>query len=423
MSSSHSSPDRRHPSEHEESLSEAVLDASSTQNLVPEKYHKYLDKLREGIRDFCKEFGIPNEALRSVETFGMALNASHIPAERMTAGALLFERLEHLVTYGEPLRETSSEYLEDAERLYNIRKQYDAQVTLLEQVGILNDGVITGIDGEEYPIPTLEQIVQRLHEREKDLYTKRDQGFTKLLLVPFGMSLDALSNILRKFLLTYGGIHPDFHLDARNPFYTDEDFRMAKTMDSSLIYFPKVFDRDHHQGKTKADILKDQNQDPDSSFPGWMVHLFQPSHPGDVDSKGFIPICRDSQNIVFRGEENPRPDFGTGKAPSDYLSILQEAKDDPLSPYSQESGLTPEDWIIAFMTQLQETGKTLDTWRHDDTSVTAELIGAFFLYPENDAIAVPCAYWNGTQPWACLSLAGHDTRENWDAGVRTSVIV
>jgi len=399
------------------SLSEAFLHSSSrTRDTLPEQYQSIFDELRSGILAFCKEFAIPVETLRSKEDFGKQLASKKISPERMAEAVLLFQQLEHLVTHGEPLKETLPEYLQKTERLYNLTEQYTAQVKLLERIGILKGGVIKGIDGHQYPIPTLEQIAKRLYEREKELSIKRDQGFTKLLLVPFGMSLDDFYETLEQFLLSYKQKHSDFDLNISNPFKVWSWYKGADLGDPpDLVYNPKFFRKDH-QGKTKLQILEEQTVAQDS-FPGWKVHLFQPSDPSDQESKGFAPAPRQDQGKI-QGEENPRPDLETNKTPIEYLSILQKAQDDPTSPYFQESGLTPEDWILAFITHLEETRQPLDDYRNDKEESIICLAGVF----SPSSFCVFFAHWYRDHRQVSMSEDFPGNRGG-SSGVRTSVMV
>jgi len=408
--------DAHHP-QRGESLSEAFLNISSVRDILPEQHRAHFDELRGGILAFCKEFEIPVETLRNKEAFGAELTSKRIPQERMTEAVLLFARLEYLVTNKEPLK-VESEALKEVEPLYHLKEQYTSQVSLLERVGILKEGVIVGIDGHEYPIPTLEQIASRLLECEPELHTKRDQGFTKLLLVPFGMSLDALIDTFRQFLLTYKQTHKDFDLATIEPLpIWKEGYQGADLGDSpKLVYFPQSFDKHDHQGQTKAQILEEQASNTNFSFPGWKIHLFQSSNSSD--SKSLISSIPREGRGYLRGEEFPRPDLETGQTPTQYLSLLQKAKDDPGSPYHGESGLTPEDWILAFMTHLAETGQPLDNYYQNDTNNFTFLIGAFFQF----FALVPVVYWiNGAR------RVGLDrstfVMHNKSYGVRTSVVV
>jgi len=374
-----------HPHTIGESLSEAFLDSSSARDALPKQYQAKFDELREGILTFCHDFEIPNEALRSTEVFGAVLKSTKIPQERMLKAVLLFERLEHLVTHREPLKEELPEHLEKVEHLYHLREQYDAQFNLLKEAGIFNErNAIVGIDGKEYSIPTLEQIAERLFERERELSTKRDQGFIKLLLVPFGMSLDAFAETFKQFLRDYKQSHPDFHLRTKTPLETSVGvYEGADVGDPPKIFYnPKFFDEDH-QGQTKFQILEEQVTDP-FSFQGWRVLLLQPSDPADSHFQGIASIPRQGQGKT-QGKKIPRSDLEAGQTPDDYLSILQEAHDRQDSPYFQESGITIEDWMIAFMTHLKETGQLLDENENKIYGVCC-MIGSFlsFLHKRED---------------------------------------
>jgi len=397
------------PSQSGESFSEAFLNSSSARDSLPDQYRAHFDELRSGILAFCHEFEIPVETLRSKENFGKQLASKRIPPKRMAEAVSLFARLEHLVTNKEPLGE-EKEAIEYADRLYNLTEQYTAQVELLERVGILKEGTITGIDGKKYPIPTLEQIASHLLKREKELFIKREQGFTKLLLVPFGMSLGALRETFRQFLFSYKQAKIDSHLDI------SVDYLLSDGGDSpKLVYNPQSFSKDH-QGQTKLHILEEQTGKGDSATLGWKVHLLQPSDPTDLHSPGFASIPREEQGYTH-GKETPRPSLEAGKSPNDYLSILQEAQDNPKSPYHGESGLTPEDWILAFMTHLEETGEPLDDAGNHVSSVS-HLIGAFF----PSSIDVPHACWDRDNRKVFMSGDLPDSR-NELFGIRTSVIV
>jgi len=421
MSLFRSSPESSHSSQ---PLSEAVFDSSSARDALPERHRIHFDELRSGIFAFCKQFHIPIETLKSKEAFGVELTSKRIPPERMAHAVSLFARLEHLVTHKELLKETLSEHLREIEQLYHLTEQYNTQVELLEQVGILKDGAITGIDGKNYPIPTLEQIASHLFEREKELSTKRDQGFTKLLLVPFGMSLDALREIFKQFLLDYKKDHSDFDLYTNDPFHIWKGYKGADTGDPpKIVYNPKSFDS-NHQGQTKADILKAQADNPEDSFPGWKVHLLQPSNLQDLEdnftlSKGFALIPRQSRGTT-NGEKTSRPSLEEGKSPNEYLSTLQEAQEDLDSPYHSESGLTPEDWILAFMTHLTETGQPLDNYANGIESIAC-LTGAFFLSIDGST-HVPCAFWNREDYRTVLASGGLNSRGSY-IGVRSSVVI
>ncbi len=396
-------------------LHEAIMDSvSSARNSLPKEHHTHFDVLRQEIIDFSKAHNIPRESLAKPDALRDA--ASKLSTKDLEHLATLLERFEYLLKNREPMKEKFSEALEYAEKYYHIKRQYDSQVSLLEQVGILKEGAITGIDGKKYPIPTLEQIAQRIFERRGDLEIKHDQGFTKLLLVPFGMSLDSLCKIFKQSLLKYKESHPDFALRVIEPLWTWEGFQESDIGDSpKLVYEPKSFDGNSHQGRTKIQILEDQEDNQDS-FLGWTVHLLQPSNPKDQDSSGFALIPRKGKGITH-GEKNLRPDLEAGQSPNEYLSTFQKAQDKPDSPYFQESGMNFEDWIMAFMLHLQETGKPLDNHKNDIES-TSYLTGVFSI----PYFWVPYACWSRDRHQ--VSFSGVVARSPFGyLGVRSSVII
>ncbi|KKU30763.1 MAG: hypothetical protein UX57_C0023G0002 [Candidatus Uhrbacteria bacterium GW2011_GWE2_46_68] len=398
-----------------EILGEAIMDSvSSVRDFLPEQHRAHFETLRQEIIDFTKAHGISRESLGKPDLLREV--TGKLSTQDLERLALLLERFEHLIVKKEPWKNTKA--IEYGEKFYHLKEQYDSQVELLEQVSILKEGAILGIDGNTYPIPTLEQIAVRFFERHEALETKHDQGFTKLLLVPFGMSLDTLRETLKQFLLKYKKSHSSFNLDTDDPLYTWEEYQIADKGDSpNLVYYPQSFTKEGHGGKIKAQILEEQEDNQDS-FPGWTVHLLQPSNPSDPHSLGFASIPREGQGTP-QGDLIPRPPLEADKTPNEYLSILEKAQDDEDSPYHGETGMTPEDWIMAFMIHLSETGKPLDdVWNPTNKECISYLTGAFF----RSFINVPFVYWDRDLRRA--SLSGLDPHaQTGDIGLRSSVMI
>src|SRR3989339_1740710 len=235
-------------------LHESILSSvSSVRDSLPEQYRVHFETLRQEIIDFAASHDIPSEALAKPDLLRKA--AEELPTKDLERLAFLLERFEHLIVKKEPW--TNKEALEYGEKYYHLEKQYTAQVTLLEKSGILKEGAILGIDDKKYPIPTLEQIAIRLFERRETLRTKHDQGFTKLLLVPFGMSLDTLQETLKQFLLDYKQSHPTFELNTNEPLWTWDEYQGADIGDPpNLVYYSQSFTKEGHGGKTKIEILE-----------------------------------------------------------------------------------------------------------------------------------------------------------------------
>ncbi len=400
---------------------ESLSSVSSVRDSLPEQHRAHFETLRDEIIDFVEAHEIPRDTLNKPDALREA--AKKLSILDLTQLATLLERFEYLLVHKEP-REEIPEALEYVEKFYHLEKQYTSQVELLEEVGVLENGTILGIDGKRYPVPTLEQIAIRLFERREELSTKHDQGFTKLLLVPFGMSLDSLRETLKQFLLKYKKDNPTFDLDTDKPLRIwEEGYQGADMGDSpELVYYPQSFTKEGHGGKTKMEILQTNYQLPtlkQSSFPGWTIHLLQPSNLESQDTgtpTGFAPIPRQGQGTT-QGDKVSRPPLEAGQSPIEYLSILQEAKDNEDLPYHGESGLTPEDWIMAFMLHLSETRQQLDNYANDIESSTY-LAGAFL----HSSVGVPFAYWYYKFPHAYLG--GFDPRNQDERfGTRFSVMV
>jgi len=421
-------------------LHEAIMaSSSSVRDSLPKEYHKHFETLRQEIIDFAQAHDIPRESLAKPDALREAASKLSIPDLQQLA--ILLEHFEHLLVKKEPWK--NEEAIEYAQEFYHLREQYDFQVNFLVEAGILKEGVIMGIDGNKYPIPTLEQIATRLFERREELKTKHDQGFTKLLLVPFGMSLDVLIETLKQFLLSYKQKNSTFDLNTNEPLWTWPEYQGADIGDSpKLVYYPQSFTKEDHGGKTKMEVLEGQARgrwalpptagsatggttsvgvagESETRTSGWTIHLFQPSDPSNPDSKGFAPIPRQGQGTP-QGDLTPRPPFRergdrspleAGQSPNEYLSLLQEAQDDENSPYHNESGMTPEDWIIAFMTHLKETEQPLGG--------DVYLVGTF----SRSIAGVPYMFWDFGNLQACL---GRDIKPHGRAkyiGARSSVIV
>lgn len=88
-----------------------------------------------------------------------------------------------------------------------LKKQYDQLFELWNGVGLLEflpnaraAGLI-GLDGKEYPIPTFEEVRQRIFSHQDLVKEKVAQGFNQLLLVPFGSPLAVILDAYATFLI------------------------------------------------------------------------------------------------------------------------------------------------------------------------------------------------------------------------------
>ena len=277
--------------------------------------------------------------------------------------------------------------------------QYEDQVQKLLAIGCeLRDGSLsfTGIDGQVYTLPDQEGIEKLLAEKADLLIEKSEQGFDRLLLVPFGMSIDHLAEqyeaALREAhangrLCDVDGSQLD--LNTEQPVYDWVEMRQAD-LNNEIVYDPKRFD-DNHGGKTKAEMLAD------GATPGWQILLVE-----DVERQGLGNNPRENAAQTV----GDRPQLVTNHSSNDYLSKFGE------EPYQGEVGLTPEAYIALVLNELKEHGKVLDT-------ETGTFLTGAWMPGQRE---VPYATWSRGRQRAHLSadLPG-DVAPAW--GVRAAVRV
>ncbi|MDD2766794.1 MAG: hypothetical protein PHH40_03465 [Candidatus Moranbacteria bacterium] len=245
----------------------------------------------------------------------------------------------------------------EIENRLNIKKQYETQRTIFEKIGLLEtkEGMLgmTDIEGVWHNFPILEEIQKRLKEKQTLVETKANQGFEKLLIVPFGMSIEKFTETMKKTLLAHYVSIPDpidpekripdpsktklwsknedgtmeaLKLDYRNPFSWDEGNR-------TLVYFPTSFTRKNHGGKTKNELLGE----------GQAFHILLLESEMDIPSEG-------------KGkEQGGRKKLEANKTPHEYLEQIQKNE-----AYQGEQGMTPETWMTLFLLHLETTNQVLD---------------------------------------------------------------
>lgn len=296
------------------------------------------------------------------------------------------------------------EEFDHIERLLNLREQYENQKEILQRIGILeklSNGEIgtRGIDNKEYILPSYQGITERIIKNQEILKTKIEQGFQKLLIVPFGMKLDDLIEKYRQVILKHykeGKLlatkkeptDPDrpLGLDQDQPLWKDDQHNNYNNADieGKLIYYPKKFSK-NHQGKTKQEILNQTKE-------------------------GFnILLIENLPNVPKGGREETSG--VRALTPDEYLEIIQTK-----SRHQDEQGMTPEDQITYAITHLEETNQVIDDYRGNGTA--SYQLGAYFFATSE----VPLAYWSQNSRQACL-----DCFNPWNryatAGIRTKVKV
>lgn len=294
-----------------------------------------------------------------------------------------------------------------------LKEQYESQKETLERVGILEElsigeKGIKGIDNKEYVFPTYQEIVQRMRKNKEILKTKTEQGFKRLLIVPFGMKLDDLIEKYKQVILKHymeGKLlaTKEKETDPDEPLQLDTDWLVHTwgeynngDINGKLVYFPEEFSKENHGGKTKQEVIEERG--------GYSVMFIE-----------------DLPSILIRGKEREvkgRKQLGAGQTPSQYLETL---KTNPI--YQNETGMTPEDWIIYAIFHLEQTNQVIDyhsvTVGKKKGSMSYQL-GASF--PAYDFVPVPCAGWIREVRRANLEVRGYDNSDS-RIGARTVVRV
>jgi len=262
-----------------------------------------------------------------------------------------------------------------------IKEQWNAQVRILSKLGILETFPdskqlgIRGIDGKEYPVPRPEEIQARLEANREMVLAKMEQGFTKIVMMPFGYPLDSLSEkykgtILRHhkegklFATKEKPTDPDepLELDVDQPLYRWEEGYSHADTEGKIVYFPKEFSG-RHDGKTKKELL---DPDPANAWQIWLVE--------------------DMPNIPREGkgkEIGGRRQLETNKSSTEYLKLLQAKPE-----HKGEVGLTPETDLMYAITHLEETNQVINDYQGKGS--LSFQVGAYF--PSSGL--VPLSYWD-----------------------------
>ncbi len=291
----------------------------------------------------------------------------------------------------------SPEFAAIIERL-DIPGQYERQRNTLwdaDILGIDHEGhSMVCIDGVSRTVPSYEEVVERLKANPELLSTKVEQGFTKLLLIPFGLSLDKLAQTYSQALKTQqaspAGLKSSdgttLELDTNEPIWAS-DYWQGTDETGQLVYYPKQFTEDGHHGQTKSELI--------TSGQAWQIML--------VEELTDIPAPSHGQVLAGRAQ------LEAGQTPTDYLNTLQAG-----SAYAHESGLTPEAWLILALTRLHDSGQVLDDWSGNGKA--SYLFGAY----NPSAGYLPNGYWSRDNRQASLYNAnpGNDDADN---GARSAV--
>lgn len=271
------------------------------------------------------------------------------------------------------------------EGLFPIDEEYTRTISALKQTGVLTNlprsktyGV-TGVDGQEYPAPTLEQLRQVFSRRKELVERKTRQGFTQLQLTPIAMPCPQLMEQVNDAVRRHAEAGKLFQTkqhssDADTPIslHKGEPIwmwnRVRQALDTPyVVYFPQDY-TDHHQGLTKEEVIRKPRY---CAVPGWSLGLIEP-----------IPVMpQPGQGKVIGG----RKQLETNSSPREYLETLGTPE------YRGETGWTLEDFLTHFITQLETTNQVSHD-RSDGNGLW--MLGAYMPDSMPNARLVPTGNWS-----------------------------
>ena len=302
----------------------------------------------------------------------------------------------------------------------SLKKQYEEQFSILNRTAFIelnNEGRLSfvGVDGKDYPLPTPAEIAGRIEAKKEFIEKKQKQGFTKLLMVPFGRKFDDFIDRFETAVLehkTAGEIfatkkNPDdggerlvpIPVRQDEPLFITDMYKNAEKITANginLVYQPEVFSETNSQGKTKQQILNKHG--------GWRILL--------VEDMPNIPKAGAGKKI------GDRPQIEAGISAEGYLYLLGKGQgpvaDMLREKYDGEHGMTPEDQLMYAITQLEETNQVIDDEKGYGTASLQ--IGAYF----QNSNLVPFFQWDRTSRQA--QLGGADPQHiNATLGARMAV--
>jgi peptidoglycan/xylan/chitin deacetylase (PgdA/CDA1 family) len=299
-----------------------------------------------------------------------------------------------------------------------LAQQYEKQIDILRDAcGFeLESGEvgITGIDGKDYPAPTQEEIAVLVAENRELIEKKKEQGFTKLLIVPFGMKLEYLIGAYQDVITRHKETNKLFaakkdasdpneklvplELDESKPVWVWDQYDDAD-VNGKLVYHPEKFDKKDHQGKTKGELLQQGG--------GWSILLIEDmpnipeTDPKTVGGRTQIDTKGSAMEQFLSGKKVPTP--------KEYLQFIEQE-----TIYSGEQGMTPEDQLMYAITHLEETDQIIDDYQGNGK--ISYQVGAYFPSSDN----VPYACWNRDNRQAGMS-GNYPGNRNGHCGVRSTV--
>ncbi|MGA2112904.1 MAG: hypothetical protein ABSG98_12280 [Anaerolineales bacterium] len=216
-------------------------------------------------------------------------------------------------------------------------------------------GVI-GLDGNECPLPTQEQVAELFSHPGELVGAKVAQGFDGLELTPLATPISLLMEQLKAAIFkeaTEGRMYQTrrspsdpgipVRISSEKQVWIWESLKRALDTDEP-VHFPHE-DSSHHRGQTK---LEARNKPHICAVPGGSM--------GWVESLPNLP--QPGRGKTLGGGRQ----LEIGSSPREFLQTLET------QPYEGETGKTLENIIASFLTRLETTNERSHD-RHDDSAL------------------------------------------------------
>lgn len=295
----------------------------------------------------------------------------------------------------------------------NIERDYACTITAMSRTEILfllprskKLGVI-GIDEEEYPVPTREQLQEIFNLNKELVDRKMRQGFTQLQLTPIAMPVSQLIERVKTVVLKHAAVEKilqtkknSTNADIPARVNTDGPIwiwdRVRQALDTAnLVYFPRAYSDRDHRGLTKKQVIREIRL---CAVPGWSVGLIEPL--------SIMP--QQGQGRVIGGRKQLEEYY----TPREYLQTLST----PI--YEGETGWTPEDFLTHFVIRLEKSNQICHD-RHDGNALW--LLGSYMPDSMPNAKLVPVGYWD-RDAGRRIRLSAHRTGNRLRAWVARSMV-
>ncbi|MFC1640573.1 hypothetical protein ACFL2D_00830 [Patescibacteria group bacterium] len=228
----------------------------------------------------------------------------------------------------------------------DLKGQHESQLKVLNEAGILEllpesgDMGIVGVDGKEYPVPTLGDIKERLKDPEtlEMIERKHSQGFNKMLFVPFGLPIPVLIDRYEKIFFQK---HNEGKLTTsdgeiittirKKIVATPPDMDIHK--EGQLSYYPKIGE-EVEAGKSKKELVNEGL--------AWDVVLVE----------DLVDFWSDKKAKKLGGRRQTRD------VSFSIPDLRERIKKDP--SYQNEIGFTPEAWLALAISVINEKNMQID---------------------------------------------------------------